>query len=88
MQINSLYQLYSTKFSGDKNLGEENKLLFMPDIFKFFLIGEMKSEYTIAPTLQLLNANTKAFDDEIFRVLNLPRNIVTPLIKPGNIVGI
>ncbi len=87
MQINSLYQLYSAKLSGDKNLSEDNKLLFMPDLFNFFLTGEMKSEYTIASTSQLLNVHTKTFDDEIFRALNLPEEITAPLIMPGNIVG-
>ncbi len=87
MQINSLYQLYSAKLSGDKNLTEGNKLLFMPDLFNFFLTGEMRSEYTIASTSQLLNINTRIFDDEIFRSLNLPKEITVPLIQPGNIVG-
>jgi rhamnulokinase len=87
MPINSLYQLYSFKFSNEPILNGSVKFLFMPDLFNFFLTGEKKSEYTIASTSQFLNAKTKEFDLEIFSALGLPYNILAPIIKPGTVVG-
>ncbi len=87
MQINSLYQLYSVKLGMESLLNECDKLLFIPDLFNYFLTGEKKCEYTIASTSQMLNAETKTFDEFIFSRLKLPINIVAPIIKPGTIVG-
>jgi rhamnulokinase len=87
MQINSLYQLYSIKLSNESLLNEAVKLLFIPDLFNFFLTGEKKSEYTIASTSQFLNAETKQFDLDIFSSLGLPINIMAPIVQPGNVIG-
>lgn len=87
MQLNSLYQLYSMKKINDKLLKNAKKLLFMPDLFNYLLTGEMKSEYTIASTSQLMNVNTKQFEKKIFTKLGLPFDIMAPIIQPGAIVG-
>ena len=87
LQINTIYQLYSIKLSNEAILEECNKLLFMPDLFNFFLTGIKKSEYTIASTSQLLNAETKEFDESIFSALNLPPDIMAPIVKPGTVIG-
>ncbi len=87
MDINSLYQLYSLKISNESVLKGSARLLFMPDLFNFLLTGEKNSEYTIASTSQFLNAKTKEFDLDIFSVLELPINIMAPIIKPGTVVG-
>ena len=87
MQINSLYQLYSIKLSNESLLKESGKLLFIPDLFNFLLTGEKKSEYTIASTSQFLNAVTKQFDPDIFSALDLPINIMAPIVQPGTVIG-
>ena len=87
MQINSLYQLFSMK-EGCRNYPDRSeKLLFIPDIFNYFLTGEKFSEYTIASTSQLLNATSKTFDDFIFSVLGLPMELMCPIIMPGTMIG-
>ncbi len=87
LQINTIYQLYSIKLLNETILDECDTLLFMPDLFNFLLTGVKKSEYTIASTSQLLNAETKEFDESIFTTLNLPLNIMAPIIKPGTVIG-
>lgn len=37
-------------------------LLFMPDLFNYYLTGEKKNEYTIASTSQILNAESRDWD--------------------------
>jgi len=68
-------------------LNECNKLLFIPDLFNYFLTGETKCEYTIASTSQMLNAGIKTFDESIFSKLELPIKIMAPVISPGTVVG-
>jgi len=87
MELNSLYQLYSMKKMNDKLLKSAKRLLFMPDLFNYFLTGKMKSEYTIASTSQLMNVNTKQFEKKIFSKLGLPYDIMAPIIQPGEIIG-
>jgi rhamnulokinase len=87
MQINSLYQLYSMKEGCGSTFDDYDKLLFTPDIFNYFLTGERVSEYTIASTSQLLNAETKRFDEAIFSALGLPFRLMCPIVMPGTVVG-
>jgi rhamnulokinase len=87
MQINSLYQLYSIKLNKETLLNKCDKLLFTPDLFNYFLTGEKKCEYTIASTSQMLDIETKTFDEFIFSKLELPIDIMPPVVKPGTIVG-
>jgi rhamnulokinase len=87
MQINSLYQLYSIKLSKETLLDRCDKLLFIPDLFNYFFTGEKRSEYTIASTSQLLNAEARTFDEFIFSKLELPIDIMAPIVKPGNLIG-
>ncbi|UCE05328.1 MAG: rhamnulokinase, partial [bacterium] len=63
------------------------KLLFMPDLFNFLMTGEQVSEYSIASTSQLLNAESKKWDSDIFNRLRLPIDIMPTIVQPGSIVG-
>jgi len=87
MQINSLYQFCCSAAANKELLGVCDKLLFMPDLFNFFLTGEAFSEYSIASTSQMLNAKRKRWDREIFAKLRLPLRIMAPIVQPGEIIG-
>lgn len=85
--FNTIFQLLSMTQNGDPVLEISEKLLFIPDIFNYFLTGEMKNEYTIASTSQLLNPYTKLWDDELIDNMGFNRNWFGSIIKPGEIVG-
>jgi rhamnulokinase len=87
LQFNSLYQLYAALIHEKEMLAQCASLLFMPDLMNYFLTGKKVSEYTIASTSQLLHAREKTWDENIFRILGLPKQIMAPLIQPGSIVG-
>ncbi len=87
IQINSLYQLYSVKDENRACLDDFESLLFMPDIFNYFLSGVQVSEYTMASTSQLLNAKTKMFDEKLFSSLGLPIRLMRPVVMPGTVIG-
>ena len=87
MDINTLFQLISLKQSGSKQLDMAEKLLFMPDLFSYFLTGEANTEYTIASTSEMLNATTTDWDWQLIDSLGLPRRLFCPIVKPGTVRG-
>ncbi len=86
-QINTLFQLYSMKHGKSSQLDIAKHLLFMPDLFTYFLTGEVYNEYTIASTSELLDARTKKWSDKIIDILGLPRQVFANIIHPGSICG-
>lgn len=87
MQFNSVFQLLHMKITKHPLLDVAEDLLFMPDLFNFLMTGNKMSEYTICSTSQLLNAKTRQWDEAIFNRLDLPKNLMTPIIQPGTVVG-
>lgn len=82
MEINTAFQLMS-----ETDLQHAERLLFMPDLFNYFLTGKCYNEFTIASTSQLLNTKTHQWDDAIFERLNLPKRLMQDIIYPGTVIG-
>ncbi len=87
MPFNSVFQLLSVVESQSALLDKIETLLFMPDLFNFLLTGQKLSEYTIASTSQLLNAQKRDWEPGIFEKLGLPAHIMAPIIQPGTSIG-
>ncbi|MBN2103348.1 rhamnulokinase [bacterium] len=87
MALNSVYQLLSMVESGHPVLDAAESLLFMPDLFHFLMTGERRSEYSIASTSQLLNAQARQWDALIFEKLNLPRHLMAEIVDSGTVIG-
>lgn len=82
MEINTAFQLMS-----ETDMQRAERLLFMPDLFNYFLTGKCYNEFTIASTSQLLNTKTHQWDDVIFDKLNLPKRLMQEIIYPGTVIG-
>ena len=88
MEINTLFQLLAMKEEGTlPSHGSDAKLLFMPDLFRYFLTGHIANEYTIASTSELLNARTRDWDWELIDDAGLPRSLFQPVVMPGTDCG-
>jgi len=87
MQINTLYQIYAEKVGGSPVLGSAKRLLNMPDLFNYWLTGEAWSEATIASTTQFFNPATMTWATELFKRLDLPGEILAPIVPPGTLLG-
>ncbi len=85
--FNTLFQLLSAKLSGDVTLKNAKTLLFMPDLFNFFLTGKKKCEYTIASTSQMFDSKTHKWSTELLEKLGIPTDIYPEIIYPGETVG-
>jgi len=84
MQINSLFQLYGQKKAGLSAYESAATLLFIPDALNYLLTGNIHSEYTIASTSSLLNAENKNWDDVLIKQAGIKRKLFADIIFPGN----
>ena len=87
MNFNSLFQLDTLRRNNDSALAAADKLLFIPDALSYMLTGEMVTEYTIASTAQLVNANTRKPEDALLRELGLTENNFGRFVYPGEKIG-
>ncbi len=87
MPINSLYQLLSMKEAGDVRLEVADRLLFMPDLFNYYLTGVAANEYTIASTSELLDAAGRRWSEKALTEAGIPSRLFCPLVKPGTVLG-
>lgn len=87
MEINTAFQLLSMQLNDHPHLQIAHRLLFMPDLFNYFLTGSMKNEYTIASTSSLLDASGKKWSEKVIRALELPGELFCDIVHPGEKIG-
>lgn len=87
MQLNTVYQLLSIKLNDPEKLTKVKHLMFMPDLFSYYLCGEIFSEYTQASTSQLMDMKTGQWAKVVFDKLDLPISIMPRIIRPATVVG-
>ncbi len=88
MRFNTIFQLIAYAQKKPDLLALADKLLFIPDLFNYFLTGEKKAEYTEATTSQLIDPQTKDWNDALCTQLGIPTNILPPVIESGSVYGI
>lgn len=87
MAINTLFQLYSMKAGANAQLDAARRLLFMPDLFSYFLTGTANNEYCIASTSELLDAKRRDWSVETIEALGLPMHLFGEIVQPGTVRG-
>lgn len=87
MQLNSVYQLLAMRLSNAPVLAKTKKLIFIGDLFSYFLCERAFGEYTLASTSQLMDMRTGKWSQEMFDKLSLPIEIMPDIIQPGTVVG-
>ena len=87
MQLNTLFQLFSMVQANDPQLEWADKLLMMPDLFHYWLTGQMAVEYTIATTSQMLDARKRIWATGLLSRLNIPTQFLPAIVPPGTVLG-
>jgi len=85
--INSLFQLYALPRDKSSQLASAAHLLFIPDLFNYFLTGKKQSEFTFCTTSQLLNSRTRGWEKEILAALGIPQSLMPDIKMPGTDIG-
>lgn len=87
LRINTLCQLLALRRAASPLLEATQTLLFMPDLFHFWLTGLKVNEVTNASTSQMLDAFTREWASDLVEVLDLPRHILGHLVPAGTVLG-
>ena len=83
LDFNTLFQLFSER----DLLSDADTLLLLPDLINFRLCGAKSAEYTNATTTQMLNVDTRTWDEDLLRRLDLKGSILPEIVEPGTIRG-
>ncbi|OKY85223.1 MAG: rhamnulokinase [Bacteroidales bacterium 52_46] len=88
MAINTMFRLMALHRDAPVLINAASHLLFMPDLFSFYLTGRISNEYTIASTSGLLNASTRQWDYDFIDKLGLPCRLFGDIVMPGTSRGV
>lgn len=88
MPFNSIMQIYEDIQSRADIVNNASKLLFTPDLFGYFLTGNISAEYTISSTSQLIDINKKEWSKEILEKINFDINKLPSLQEAGSKKGL
>lgn len=85
LPFNTLYQLAVERERGTLALADA--ALLIPDLFGYWLTGQMRTEVTNASTTGLLAARTGQWDAELLAELGIPKKLWPALVQPGEHIG-
>jgi rhamnulokinase len=84
LSFNTLYQL----FEEDKEkLKVTKNVMTVPDYLGYCLTGKLATEVTSASAMQLLNLNTRKFDEDLLHLISLSKDQFPPFALPGERLG-
>jgi rhamnulokinase len=83
----TLHQLIAMVQKRDASLECGKMLLFLGDLLHYFLTGNACSEYTVASFSQLYNIPKNDWEDEVFKIFEIPSGIQPPIVYPGERLG-
>jgi rhamnulokinase len=86
MFFNTLYQLLA-EMNASYRLEKAERLLFISDLFHYFLSGVCSNEKSMASTSQLLNPRTKLWESHLIEIMNLPLRTFGNLVNAGTKLG-
>jgi len=87
MQINSLYQLLAMVLAESPLLDVARTFLTIPDLFNYWLSGEIACEFTNATTTQCFDPRRRVWAIPLLDALSIPSQIFLPVVQPGTVLG-
>jgi rhamnulokinase len=87
MQINTLYQLLALAVQKSPLFDIAETFATIPDLFNYWLTGELTNEFTNATTTQCFNPLTRQWAQPVLDALGIPTHIFHPVSEPGTVIG-
>jgi|SRR5665647_2039853 len=85
LPFNTIYQLVSAL--GTAQLKVADKLLLIPDLFGYWLTGQVGAEATNASTTQLYDVRSRTWATHLAERVGIPARLLPPLREAGDVVG-
>jgi rhamnulokinase len=87
LRFNTLYQLLALQQVRSPLLDVAETLLFMPDLFHYFLTGIKVNELTDASTSQMVDPLSRSWAFGLVKAFGLPTNLLGTIVQPGTVLG-
>jgi rhamnulokinase len=87
MQINTLYQLLAMVLQKSSLFDIAKNFVTIPDLFNYWLSGELTNEFTNATTTQCFDPQKRMWSEAIFEAFKIPSHLFKPVTDPGIQVG-
>jgi sugar (pentulose or hexulose) kinase len=87
LPFNSVYQLLAMRLNNSAALAKAANLIFIADLFSYYLCGEIFGEYSLASTSQFMDMKTGQWSKDVLEKLSLPIDIMPRIVEPGTVVG-
>ncbi len=87
LTFNTLYQLLALAQQNSPSLDVAERLLFMPDLFNYWLTGRAVNEQTIASTSQFYDPRTGGWATELLDAFSLLPRLLGDIVPAGTILG-
>lgn len=87
LAFNTVYQIYADVLKNPHIINSAEKLLFVPDLFNYFLTGLKATEYTIASTGALLDAEKREISEKVLEKLGVSEKLFAPIKQPSTYLG-
>jgi sugar (pentulose or hexulose) kinase len=86
-RLDSLYHLLIMARSGSPLLELAQTFLMLPDLINYWLTGRAVSEYTVASTSHLLDAQSNDWSISLINAMGIPTGIFPEIILPGQVLA-
>jgi rhamnulokinase len=87
LPFNTLYQIYAMQKAHSPLLSQAKHLLLIPELLRYFLTGDMLSEWSVASTTQMCNPHTRTWNTPLLTRLGLPTHFLSQPVPPGTFAG-
>ena len=87
MQINTLYQLLAMALQKSPLFDVAENLLTIPDLFNYWLSGEITNEFTNTTTTQCFDPRKRDWATPVLKALGIPAHLFGPITDSGTPIG-
>lgn len=87
MPFNTIFQLDAINRLGLVKVADVDKILFIPDALNYMLTDVAATEYSVATTGQIVDAQSKQLDEKVLSVAGIRKEQFGQFITPGTVLG-
>ena len=87
MQLNTLYQLLAMSAQKSPLLDVAKTFVTIPDLFNYWLSGEITNEFTNATTTQCFDPRTRDWSWPVLEAMQIPAHLFGPVTESGTPIG-
>ena len=87
MQINTLYQLLSMSVQKSALLDVAQTLVTIPDLFNYWLSGQITNEFTNTTTTQCFDPIKRNWAIPVLHALGIPSRLFHSITESGSVIG-